>query len=305
MKHIAGGELFGHAGPLAEECFEDPQADGAPLDLGELEGYPNRNSLLYEASNFTAHRYTNLKSLSLWTAGVSLKVPAHPSGTGATRSSRRAGMCTITPAHVLKLTQRTKCKCTPGPVNHARSTSTAPMLPQDVYDIAGAETVIRGTIRYAGFSIAMRAFQELGMFNLEPNAALAPGAAPVSWPRLLLQLLGAPDDTAESDVEWQAGLWATKHYGVENATHIVSEMSRLTLFDGAAPAAAQSGTIIDSLCRLLEERLAYVKVHAGPPARICSGTLAGASGRHGWRRMGWRGGCILLMLTFACAILAR
>jgi len=177
VKHIAGGALFGHAGPLADECFQDPEADGAALDLGELEGYPNRNSLLYE----------------------------------------------------------------------------------EVYDIAGAETVIRGTIRYAGFSVAMRAFQELGMFNLEPNSTLETGAPAVSWPRLMLQLLGAPEDVPESEVEWRAGEWATEHYGVDNATHIVSEMSRLSLFDCSSTAApaAQSGTIIDSLCRLLEEQLAY------------------------------------------------
>lgn len=177
MEHIPGGELFGHAGPLADECFENPQADGAPIELGELEGYPNRNSLLYE----------------------------------------------------------------------------------EVYDIAGADTVIRGTIRYAGFSVAMRAFQELGLFDLEPNPALAPGAAPVSWPRLVLGLLGAEEDVPETDAEWRAGQWATQNYGVDDAAHIVSEMCRLSLFESgeAAAAAAQTGTTIDSLCRLLEEQLAY------------------------------------------------
>jgi hypothetical protein len=131
VKHIPGGTLFGHGSSdwIGEECFENAEADGAPIALGALEGYPNRDSLLYE----------------------------------------------------------------------------------DVYNIQGAHTVVRGTIRFAGFSVAMRAFQELGMFNQEVHAGLQQGAAPVKWTTLLLTMAGQPDAPVE-ECEWYGARFQTEFH---------------------------------------------------------------------------------------------
>ena len=47
--------------------------------------------------------------------------------------------------------------------------------------IDGAETIIRGTLRYKGFCAVMRGLQELGLFDPTDIESLQPGAPALSW----------------------------------------------------------------------------------------------------------------------------
>ncbi|MBN3277144.1 AASS protein, partial [Polyodon spathula] len=49
------------------------------------------------------------------------------------------------------------------------------------YGIQSAHTLLRGTLRFKGFSTAMSGFVKLGLINTEPCPMLAAGAAPVTW----------------------------------------------------------------------------------------------------------------------------
>jgi len=43
------------------------------------------------------------------------------------------------------------------------------------------DTILRGTLRFEGFCHVMEAMRKLGMFDETASAALAPGAAAISW----------------------------------------------------------------------------------------------------------------------------
>ncbi|XP_036374134.1 alpha-aminoadipic semialdehyde synthase, mitochondrial [Megalops cyprinoides] len=60
------------------------------------------------------------------------------------------------------------------------------------YGINSAHTLIRGTLRFKGFSTAMSGFVKLGLINTEPCPMLDPTATPVSWKELLCHLMQLP-----------------------------------------------------------------------------------------------------------------
>uniref|UniRef100_A0A4W4GWA8 Saccharopine dehydrogenase (NAD(+), L-glutamate-forming) n=1 Tax=Electrophorus electricus TaxID=8005 RepID=A0A4W4GWA8_ELEEL len=51
----------------------------------------------------------------------------------------------------------------------------------EIYDIESAHTVIRGTLRFKGFSSAMSGFVKLGLINTDPCPMLEQAGSPVSW----------------------------------------------------------------------------------------------------------------------------
>ncbi|KAK2842766.1 hypothetical protein Q5P01_012966 [Channa striata] len=58
------------------------------------------------------------------------------------------------------------------------------------YGIQTAHTLIRGTLRYQGFSKAMSSFIKLGLINNEPCPTLQTSSSPVSWKALLCKQMG-------------------------------------------------------------------------------------------------------------------
>ncbi|XP_034033204.1 alpha-aminoadipic semialdehyde synthase, mitochondrial isoform X1 [Thalassophryne amazonica] len=60
----------------------------------------------------------------------------------------------------------------------------------ELYGIETAHTVIRGTLRFKGFSKAMSSLVKLGLIDSEPCVALQHNAAPVSWKELLCKKMG-------------------------------------------------------------------------------------------------------------------
>uniref|UniRef100_A0A7N8WTQ8 Aminoadipate-semialdehyde synthase n=1 Tax=Mastacembelus armatus TaxID=205130 RepID=A0A7N8WTQ8_9TELE len=60
----------------------------------------------------------------------------------------------------------------------------------EMYGIQTAHTLIRGTLRFQGFSKAMSGFVKLGLINGEPCPILQPTSSPVSWKGFLCQHMG-------------------------------------------------------------------------------------------------------------------
>ncbi|KAJ8351055.1 hypothetical protein AAFF_G00158480, partial [Aldrovandia affinis] len=66
------------------------------------------------------------------------------------------------------------------------------------YGIESAHTLIRGTLRFKGFSSAMSGFVKLGLINTEPCPMLDPTATPVSWKELLCHVMGLQPSMSSS-----------------------------------------------------------------------------------------------------------
>ncbi|KAL6106218.1 aass [Pungitius sinensis] len=69
------------------------------------------------------------------------------------------------------------------------------------YGIQTAHTLIRGTLRFKGFSKAMSGFVKLGLINSEACPILKPTSAPVSWKALLCMQLGLSSSISHNAFE--------------------------------------------------------------------------------------------------------
>ncbi|XP_031727115.1 alpha-aminoadipic semialdehyde synthase, mitochondrial [Anarrhichthys ocellatus] len=69
------------------------------------------------------------------------------------------------------------------------------------YGIHTAHTLIRGTLRFKGFSKAMSGFVKLGLINSEPCPILKPTSCPVSWKALLCKLMGLSSSVSHDAFE--------------------------------------------------------------------------------------------------------
>lgn len=69
------------------------------------------------------------------------------------------------------------------------------------YGIQTAHTLIRGTLRFKGFSKAMSGFLKLGLINSEPCPILQSTSSPVSWKELLCQQMGLSSSISQDAFE--------------------------------------------------------------------------------------------------------
>uniref|UniRef100_A0A8C7WIE0 Aminoadipate-semialdehyde synthase n=1 Tax=Oncorhynchus mykiss TaxID=8022 RepID=A0A8C7WIE0_ONCMY len=69
------------------------------------------------------------------------------------------------------------------------------------YGIESAHTLIRGTLRFKGFSKAMSGFVKLGLINTDPCPMLKHTSAPVSWKELLCNQIGLHPSTSDKAFE--------------------------------------------------------------------------------------------------------
>ncbi|KAF0040448.1 hypothetical protein F2P81_006346 [Scophthalmus maximus] len=69
------------------------------------------------------------------------------------------------------------------------------------YGIQAAHTLIRGTLRFKGFSKAMSGFVKLGLINSEPCPILQPTSSPVSWKELLCNQIGLSSSVSHDAFE--------------------------------------------------------------------------------------------------------
>ncbi|TRZ19214.1 hypothetical protein HGM15179_007887 [Zosterops borbonicus] len=58
------------------------------------------------------------------------------------------------------------------------------------YGIQTARTLLRGTLRYEGYSRTMRGFVKLGLINPDPNSLLSSTTPPLTWKELMCKLVG-------------------------------------------------------------------------------------------------------------------
>ncbi|XP_030588201.1 alpha-aminoadipic semialdehyde synthase, mitochondrial isoform X2 [Archocentrus centrarchus] len=69
------------------------------------------------------------------------------------------------------------------------------------YGIETAHTLIRGTLRFKGFSKAMNSFVKLGLIDSKPSPILQHTSSPVSWKELLCHQMGLPSSISHDAYE--------------------------------------------------------------------------------------------------------
>lgn len=123
---------------------------------------------------------------------------------------------------------------------------------EEVYGIQGVDTILRGTLRFEGFCHAMETMRKLQMFDETPWEHSQ--AEPVqSWADVLRRQLQAPPDSDVRDA--MVAFLAADGNTEEQNVYIMSTFERLGLF--SSDPVPQVGCLLDALCALMEEKLAY------------------------------------------------
>ncbi|XP_034144219.1 alpha-aminoadipic semialdehyde synthase, mitochondrial isoform X2 [Esox lucius] len=119
------------------------------------------------------------------------------------------------------------------------------------YGIETAHTLIRGTLRFSGFSKAMSGFVKLGLINTDSCPMLKETSAPVSWKELLCKQIGLPPST--SDEAFEKAVY--EHIGQDDF-----RMETLKWFGMLSnEAVPQAESILGSLTKHLETCLSFDK----------------------------------------------
>ncbi|XP_043981576.1 alpha-aminoadipic semialdehyde synthase, mitochondrial [Gambusia affinis] len=119
------------------------------------------------------------------------------------------------------------------------------------YGIQTAHTLIRGTLRFKGFSKAMGGFVKLGLINTEPNPVLQHPTSTISWKELLCHQMGLPSSVSPEAFEEAV----YKQVG-EDQFRMDTLRWLGMLSDDAVP---HADTILAALTKHLEAKLSFAK----------------------------------------------
>ncbi|KAI9737519.1 MAG: Saccharopine dehydrogenase [NADP(+), L-glutamate-forming] [Cirrosporium novae-zelandiae] len=120
------------------------------------------------------------------------------------------------------------------------------------YQIPEAETVIRGTLRYQGFTELVKVLVDIGFLSEEKFDFLN---EPIPWKEATQKILSATS-SAEKDLAWGIG---SKHDFQDNTQkdRILSGLKWIGLFSDEK--ISPRGNPLDTLCAALEEKMQFEK----------------------------------------------
>lgn len=122
------------------------------------------------------------------------------------------------------------------------------LIYEDAYGIQGCETILRGTLRYRGFCLAMRALQSLGLFSEESQQELQPEAEMLTWRDLMSNVLKIEAESVVPNL-------MANGFSMDESVDANNVIERLGLFSNEA--VPKASTIIDALCERLQIELEY------------------------------------------------
>ncbi|XP_057644212.1 alpha-aminoadipic semialdehyde synthase, mitochondrial isoform X1 [Chionomys nivalis] len=119
----------------------------------------------------------------------------------------------------------------------------------EIYGIPSAHTLLRGTLRYKGYSKALNGFVKLGLINREAYPALQSEANPLTWKQLLCDLVGI---SRSSSCEKLKEVVFTKLGGDSSQLEAAEWLGLLG--DEQVP---QAESIVDAFSKHLVSKLSY------------------------------------------------
>lgn len=123
------------------------------------------------------------------------------------------------------------------------------MVYKELYNIPDVHTMVRGTLRYQGFSEAMQILQKLQLIDSTPLPILHPNAPHLTWKKLLCEIMGKEQSMLVDSF---------KDYLAEITNNAITPavLDGLGLLDDERPI-GKKGSPIDTLCYYLSNKIAY------------------------------------------------
>ncbi|CAG8460029.1 9514_t:CDS:10 [Diversispora eburnea] len=126
---------------------------------------------------------------------------------------------------------------------------------RELYKIPEAQTILRGTLRYQGFTNFVKVIVDIGLLNDSQQDYLEPNAPDITWRNLLAKAIGSPS-SSESDLRRQIASKIT-NLSEEETERILKGLKWIGLF--SENYVDRRGTLLDTFCSALEEKMQYAE----------------------------------------------
>ena len=123
------------------------------------------------------------------------------------------------------------------------------------YAIPEAQTIIRGTLRFAGFPEFIRVLVDMGFLSQDKHDALKPSDSPPAWKDATAKILNS-SSSSEQDLTWAISS-KTQFKDTAEKERILASLRWIGLF--SSEAIIPRSTPLDTLCATLEKKMAYEK----------------------------------------------
>ncbi|XP_034939038.1 alpha-aminoadipic semialdehyde synthase, mitochondrial [Chelonus insularis] len=122
---------------------------------------------------------------------------------------------------------------------------------KDLYGIHNANTILRGTLRFEGFSETVQALQYLGLIDPNPHPSLHPNGPDITWRTLICNLLGLMNDNIFYE---NLKRKLIERVNSEDKAQAIEQLGLL-----AEESVVKLNTPLDTLTHYLSKRLYYDK----------------------------------------------
>ncbi len=121
------------------------------------------------------------------------------------------------------------------------------------YSIPEAHSIIRGTLRYAGFPGFVRALVDMGFLSQDKHEFLSPSDSPLEWKDATAKTLSS-SSSSEQDLTRTIDL-KTQFKDTDQKNRIIAGLRWIGLF--SSEPIIPRHTPLDTLCATLEKKMAY------------------------------------------------
>lgn len=124
---------------------------------------------------------------------------------------------------------------------------------REKYQIPEASTIVRGTLRYAGFPELIRCIVDIGFLSQDSQDFLKPSSNPLAWKEATAKILGA---TSSSGEDLKAAISSKHEFATTDEKYQILDGLRWIGLFSDHPIIPRS-TPLDTLCATLEKKMAY------------------------------------------------
>ena len=124
---------------------------------------------------------------------------------------------------------------------------------REKYNIPEAQTIVRGTLRYAGFPELIKVLVDIGFLSQDPLDCLKPSDKPTTWKEATAKILSSTS-TSDNDLTWAISS-KTSFKDTSEKHRILAALRWIGLYS-SDPIIPRS-TPLDTLCATLEKKMAY------------------------------------------------
>lgn len=124
---------------------------------------------------------------------------------------------------------------------------------KEKYAIPEADTIIRGTLRYAGFPEFVKVLVDIGFLSQDSQDYLKPSESPLTWKEATAKILKS-SSSSESDLTWAISS-KTSFKDTDEKNRILAGLRWIGLFSDEK--ITPRSTPLDTLCATLEGKMAY------------------------------------------------